>query len=502
MASFTAPSTMGSLPRKGPPTMDSFPREVELMILRHLDDEDDRDALVAAYPSWKDSVEYDNMFTTVKVDPSGVHRMPLNDFLGLFNESNIEQHKLLHNVQVGFHLDGIRNHGWLIENEHVKEVDSWLLTQPILDVLETLHQVETRVQASMGAGASPFRLSLNNCTEPSPSCDVTNFKIVTDMWKHEMSLMFRQPLSLKLGRPMRNGPAPKMLQSVHDFVFKNKGVLRYVDPSNVVAIAWLMCNLRRLRLEFDEGEFWTAKSKENWRSSICCALAFPRLVSDGMPLLEEAHVHIGRRSVADNEDLRDRQPDSQYYRWHHAEHVIITFSRCSSLTSLKLTGQFCLSPLAFDVLPDPFRGGARPFPALRSFRLDFGPDSTGARWYFDAETPSSSSGRPFLPCLQKRTRPNDDMMNQLLLSAAKAVAKMRMIETFSLCLRDKFYFEATKRTLEVHFVSKNWRHGGCPTLTFKLGNYVDTWRPRAEVLAAWKAAAGRMERRLEILFEE
>jgi hypothetical protein len=56
---------------------------------------------------------------------------------------------------------------------------------------------------------------------------------------------------------------------------------------------------------------------------------------------------------------------------------MVALAQLSSLTVLNLTGQFCVSPSAFDrFYPIYVITG---FPALRSFRLDFGPDPTQVR---------------------------------------------------------------------------------------------------------------------------
>jgi hypothetical protein len=225
---------------------------------------------------------------------------------------------------------------------------------------------------------------------------------------------------------------------------------------------------------------------------ICHAVAINTPHRD-TPLLEEVHVHIGRHSVRDDADLRLHQ--SRYYQYS-AETVMLALAPLSSLTALDLTGQFCVSPSAFDGFYQVY--AITGFPELRSFRLDFGPDSTEGRWYFDPE----ESDRPVPGPPQQRTRFNNQNINALLESAAYGVTELPRIETFSLCLRDKFYFEVTKRTFEVHFVTKNKDRGGRATLTFKLGDKVDTWRPAREVLAAWTIAAEGKQTELEIFFEE
>ncbi|KAK4238756.1 hypothetical protein C8A03DRAFT_33217 [Achaetomium macrosporum] len=443
--------------------MDSLPNEVKLTILWLLDDERDRDALVAAYPSWKDAVEYDDSFRTVKVDPAGVHRMPLKDFLERFKDSSIRQRQLLRDVKVGFHLD--KNTYVCSLDLHRSFVDRWILTKAVQEVFDTLRQLEDRVRSENNITLVPIRLSFTTCTESIPPCDITNCSFLRMEMEVKNALpLTHNPLTLFLEKQhapevpyAAREPSFPWLRGVHDFVFRNQGLLRYLGPLDVMVIARQMRSLRRLRLEFDEDELWSTKSKDGWRSSICYAVASN--LYETFPI-EEVHIHIGHHSLRDDIDLAALRP-----KYH----------------------------------------GRPPFPALRTFRLHFGPDTTDAKWFF-VEEPSE---RPLPPPLRRRTLPNNRTINPLLRGAAKAVKAMEKIETFSMCLADKFYFEVVKRVFEVHFVKAGGKKpeddtgsGGRPTLTFKLGEKVDTWWPADNVLAAWRSAAGGNEAGLEILFVE
>lgn len=109
---------------------------------------------------------------------------------------------------------------------------------------------------------------------------------------------------------------------------------------------------------------------------------------------------------------------------------------------------------------------------------------------------------------RNRTLPNNETMGPLL---------MKRIEEFSLCLADNFEEDECgnpftppfiTRVFELHFVKAPLRSGegqdgkkGSPTLTWKLGQKVDHWRPADDVLDAWREAAGR-DSGLEISFVE
>lgn len=92
----------------------------------------------------------------------------------------------------------------------------------------------------------------------------------------------------------------------------------------------------------------------------------------------------------------------------------------------------------------------------------------------------------------------------------------RELSQFSVCLEDNFSMDGSEhpfcppfltRTFELHFVkppkpsARSEERASRPTLTWKLGDKVDYWRPTEEVLETWKEATGP-DSDLEIRFIE
>lgn len=259
--------------------------------------------------------------------------------------------------------------------------------------------------------------------------------------------------------------------------------------------------------------------------------------------VEELHVHIGCHSPR-NEFLQH----SHYWvgagNTDFATNLFASLSASEHLTILRLTGQLRVPPSVFDCIDD-----EDPFWTLEKFYLAIAPDTYGGDWYFikdetehawtkaaanpewanrvklteegvfpqDPDPGPSGTGEADYyawsfkpgPVKRFRTLPNDATMGPLLRGAARAVGKMEDIEEFSLCLGDNFDKDDCEypfvppfitRKFEMHFV-KPAEGKGSPTLTFKLGQKVDHWRPTEDVLEAWRAAAGE-DSGLQISFAE
>jgi hypothetical protein len=110
---------------------------------------------------------------------------------------------------------------------------------------------------------------------------------------------------------------------------------------------------------------------------------------------------------------------------------------------------------------------------------------------------------------RNRTLPDDVTMGPILRGAAEAMGRMPRIEEFSVCLADNFDEDECKypfvppfiqRAFALRFVRKVEGNSGL-TLTFKVGQKINHWRPAEEVLEAWRVAAGK-DSGLEISFIE
>jgi hypothetical protein len=223
------------------------------------------------------------------------------------------------------------------------------------------------------------------------------------------------------------------------------------------------------------------------------------------------------------------------------------FSTFRSLTVLRLSGQFRIGLC-------PFGTHLIHFPALATFHLGIGPDTADGEWFFVKDDPKRSwakaveadpewadyielmkagvlrqdplPGPPVRdptdlsevdyypiedePPRRYRTLPNHATLGPVLRSAAQATRGMPKIERFSVCLEDNFDEDGREtpfvppfltRVFELHYVKKA-EGKNCPTLTFKLGQKVDYWRPEDIVLEAWRVATGGENSRLEISFIE
>jgi hypothetical protein len=230
-------------------------------------------------------------------------------------------------------------------------------------------------------------------------------------------------------------------------------------------------------------------------------------------------------------------------------------SRVRSLTVLRLSGQFRVQTSVFDIT---IGHNQNPFPALTTFYLAIAPDTIDGDWFFvkdetehawakaaadpewascvkltkagvypedpEPDTPPSDHDCDIgweappkdeyahldgEPVKRRRTLPNDETMSPLLRGAARLVGRMRRIREFSLCLCDNFAEDDCAypfvppfitRKFELHYVRRPAGKSN-PTLTWKLGQKVDHWRPEEDVLDEWEAAAGKNSG-LEMLFVE
>lgn len=273
--------------------------------------------------------------------------------------------------------------------------------------------------------------------------------------------------------------------------------------------------------------------------------------------LEELRLELNRHSPR-NEFIAPSRYRLRTSMGDHATTMFRNLSKFPSLTVLRLSGQFCIPVDFFDGLAggDDPTTAAPPFPALTTFELAIGPDTSCGRWFFikdetehaydkaaedpqwtsyvqhveegiflsdpipDWEPTSDDEGYyeymaaknddyAFLnmePVKRNRTLPNDETINPMLRAAARVMGKMPKIETFRLYLGDNFSEDPGKpfvpqfmtRMFRVKFVKHPKGKDG-PVLIWTLGQKIDHWRPAEDVLEAWKVAAGG---KLEISYVE
>lgn len=206
----------------------------------------------------------------------------------------------------------------------------------------------------------------------------------------------------------------------------------------------------------------------------------------------------------------------------------------SSLTVLRLSGQFYVPVRFFDRFN--FPSGV--FPSLTTFYLGIQPSTDSLSWFFVKDTtehawtaaardpkwaetvalttagrlpqdilpgPEDNDNSKFTKALHKvpakrnRTLPHNGTLGPLLLGASQAAQGMPRIETFSICLEDDFSDDDSPhpftppfltRVFHMHFVLAPSGRGNA-TLTWKLGQKVDYWRPAGICLDAWRMVARR-----------
>jgi hypothetical protein len=200
-------------------------------------------------------------------------------------------------------------------------------------------------------------------------------------------------------------------------------------------------------------------------------------------------------------------------------------STFATLTVLRLTGQFCVRVDFFGAL-----AAANPFPALRVFHIDIGPDTADAKWFFikdeteqawdkAAEDPEwtsyvkhvrqgifrddpesdwepTSDDEGYYAYMEakddeyaileeeevkrNRTLPDDATMSPMLRGAAEAMGRMPKVEEFNVCLADNFDEDECRypivppfitRAFELRFV-KEPEGKSAPTLTFEIGQKI------------------------------
>ncbi|KAK4155378.1 hypothetical protein C8A00DRAFT_31802 [Chaetomidium leptoderma] len=521
--------------------MDKVSNELRSMIVRFLPDQEDRNALVVAYPDWKATVQREDSLRTLSFDPTGENGEVLEEFLDLFDDQAIRRRQFLQKVKIDMALD-VNDQGCCAAG-HVIAGESEYFSDAIRSLLEALNEISERLADETELPLTPMSLALIDCQDYVGD----NGPCSNDHEDEETRAaeIYRDVLTLTLP-----DDAVPEVKGVDRFSFCNRNVLLFLEPTFILPLVKRLVDLRVLDLEYNEEVQWTREYKEDWSETIAKAVGE---MPNTLPL-EEFRLRLGRNSPR-NEFLEPSRRSTA----SRADRTTLMFRHLSTfeaLTVLWLSGQFCIPAAFFDTVASattPF------FPALTTFHLEMGPDTCDGDWFFikdeteqawekaaedpewtnyvkftaegifpadpapDYEPTSDDEGYwPYMesrereydyllrePVKRNRTLPNDATMGPMLRGAAGAMARMAKIETFSVCLGDIFDEDECKspfvppfitRTFALRFVKKPEGKSG-PTLTWELGQKIDHWRPAEDVLEAWKAAAGE-ESGLEVSFVE
>ncbi|KAH6857047.1 hypothetical protein B0I37DRAFT_403474 [Chaetomium sp. MPI-CAGE-AT-0009] len=505
--------------------MDRIPNEIRMGIARHLRGESDREALAAVSPIWKKIVERDDKLRTPTIDESKRRGMCAAEFLALFESTGLRRRQFLEEVRLDHFMGAAAYHEACCHvtadvHLHGDEFDTC-----VGRLLEGLRDIRER-SVDAGLKAPPFSLSFRIREEDWKQCSGshTNQEVHRAVTSHLDKLFPFDFLNLP------NFPLFKT--GVDELCFTGQGLLQRFGVISLRVMIELLDGLRVLRFNFEESSFWSRWEKSSLRYEIVCLL---QGLPNGSPL-EEIHVHMGRQSMRN--ELKFPAAGMEYDR---ITDMFGSLSALSSLTVLRLSGQFSVNPRCFDRIR-----ATNPFPALTTFHLGIGPETNSSSWFFikdktsrawdkaakDPEwaecvelTRAGAYAQDLLPgpededsdeeddfgefgredVKRNRTLPHNATLGRLLLEAARAAERMPRIENFSICLEDNFSEDETPRpfvppfltrVFEMHF-TRAAEGDVNPTLTWKLGQKVDHWQPAGIVLDAWRAAA-RMRAGMEL----
>ncbi|KAK4034768.1 hypothetical protein C8A01DRAFT_38757 [Parachaetomium inaequale] len=516
--------------------MDSLPSEIRLMIVRLLRDKSDKKVLVAAYPSWSEIFKHEKSLRTVTIDPAGRHGTPVDKFLKLFEETGIRRRQFLEEIKLECYVGAAEDdQTCCFASADLALNNNKVFSECVNTLTAGLYEITVRA-FSVGVSRPPIRLAFVTCTnglEGRNQCRGDH----SDDQMHEALRCRPGPRFLDL----RHQALP--LWEVDEFYFRNHALLRRMDLDSLCTFMGRLVDLRVLRLEFEEEAMWSRTRKVSWRVDIADTVT--NLFTWRTLPVEEIHLHLGRHSAGD-EFLKPLPPMPRSRLRDEATTVMFwRLSSSHSLTVLRLSGQFCIPVNFFDHM----HSLRDPFPALTTFHLGIGPDTAEGDWFFikdeserswtkaaadpkwadhvklvkagvlpdgpepdrngDSDVSEDDYAGSEGPVKRNRTLPKDATLGTLLYDAAKVMVKMRNIKQFSICLEDNFDGNGCEspfvppfltRVFELHYVEEP-AGKNTPSLTWKLGQNVDHWRPAVHVHVAWKMAAGK-RRRAEISFIE
>ncbi|KAK3290489.1 uncharacterized protein B0H64DRAFT_452556 [Chaetomium fimeti] len=508
--------------------MDRIPNEIRMGIIRHLRGESDREALVAAYPAWKKIVERDDKLRILTIDERKRHGMPIEDSLALFESTGIRRRQFLEVVRVESFVVCPEYHGaccCVTADAHLQRDE---FNKYVRKLFEGLHEI-TKRSVETGLKIPPFNLFIrarDDDLEGWTHCSGNH----TD---EEAQRALARARKRALDYEVYDAVLPDFKVGVDEVHFEARRRVHEADFFAVKRLTERLVGLRLVRFDFAESPFLTWEEQGGWRTDI---VSHVEMLDYRLPI-EEIHVHMGCRSIRN--ELKVSQPTRTLLS-DLSELLFESLAKFPSLTVLRLSGQFSVGSSFFHLIP------SNPFPALITFYLGIGPDTNSSSWFFVKDnskhawdkaasdpawtqsvelTRAGIHAQDPLPgpedeekyeeyketalakeiVKRNRTLPHDGTLIPLLLGAARAAEQMPKIEKFSICLEDDFSGDDTPhpfvppfltRVFEMHFTRAPAGDAN-PTLTWKLGQKVDHWRPTDIVLDAWRAAA-RMRAGMEL----
>ncbi|KAH6631344.1 hypothetical protein F5144DRAFT_547469 [Chaetomium tenue] len=506
--------------------MDRMPNEIRLGIVRQLRDENDRKALVAAFPTWNKIVEHADKLRVVTIDESRCYGVSVEDFLASFEGTGLRRRQFLDEVRVERFVDTAAYYEACCTITAEKHLGDYLLAHTLRTLMEAIDSITKR---SVNAGLKTPAITL------SLQAGVNDLK----GWKSCSGNHTDRQVLRSLARTQDETFEPHneidrfKCKGVDEFRFKSQGLFQRTDITKLGALIKKLVGLRVLRLDFKEESFWSHSQKALWQQVMINTISG---LNRRLPL-EEIHVHAGRYSPRNELECID---NAAQHGFSFTPLMIEFLSAFSSLTVLRLSGQFCVPVRFFDRFNFPSGG----FRSLTTFYLGIQPNTDSLSWFFVKDTtehawtaaardpkwaetvaltragllpqdilpgPEDTDGSKFyktfhkVPAKRNRTLPYNGRLGPLLLGAAQAAQRMPRIEAFSICLEDDFSDDDSPypftppfltRVFEMHFALSP-SGGGNATLTWKLGQKVDYWRPARICLDAWREVA-RKRRGVEL----
>ena len=531
--------------------MERIPNEVRLEIVRQLRGDDDRNALVAAYPTWENIVKREENLRSPTIDESRQHGLSTEEFLATFEGPGLRQRQFLEEVRVERFVDAAAYYRACCPITAGKHLTSHEFGDCMTRLTKGIHEVTERA-AKAGINIPRIALSLRECAD-----DLTRWK--TCSGNHTGEEIQRALAKTSVSKFECHPFELQEYNEVDEFNFRGQGLFQRIHMRALSSSIRKLVGLRVLRLDLKDSswsyppeayrKYGTSKHTPD-RDAMSVYLTPSQILEAYWTIciltnlhtqpIEEIHVRLGRRSPRN--ELRPPVLEAMYER---AAPLLRSLSLLPSLTVLRLSGQFFAPICCFDLIRTPS------FPALTTFYLGIGPETHPRSWFFTKDTtplgwsaaardpawaecvtltatgalpqdpPAGpedygrddyyDEGLETEPIKRNRTLPDNATLGQLLLGAGIAAPLMPKIETFSICLEDDFSEDHTPypfvppfltRVFEMHFVLAPMG-GGNATLTWKLGQKVNHWRPEDIVLDAWKLVPwARRGGELDILYVE
>ncbi|KAL1839905.1 hypothetical protein VTJ49DRAFT_1040 [Mycothermus thermophilus] len=236
--------------------MDRLPNELRARILRHLRKASDRDALVEAFPDWKDLVDRENKFRCLEM-----RGWETNKFYDLFVGPSIRRRRTLQEVELRLDQSkqrhpefnccaaGHRGYG-TVDNLETQMVSS----------LDWLNYIAERFERETHEPCPHIRLKLVGKKDWDPSLTCTGTE------RHEarqvlMSQLYRNTFHLF---PYYQVRAVRAVRAVDEFMFVDGDSYSHVSPTILMDLIESIADLRVIELEFTEKVMWFRRYKDDW----------------------------------------------------------------------------------------------------------------------------------------------------------------------------------------------------------------------------------------------